>query len=287
MPATTVIITGASKGFGRAIARAFARLTDGDVHFVISGRNHSDLESLQSELAILREQSSFQTTCDVVTADLSNISDISDTANRLFATSKNWTERSVNFVNNAGSLGQLCSVGWQAQNSNSFVDAVSLNVTSSLLLTSEFVRRYEHHCKELTAAAPGKATVVNVSSIAGILPIPNWSVYCATRAGREMFHKVLAEEQKKKRTVGTQEALHEIRVLSYAPGPMETDMQREIRAAEASDPSMGNWSTDMHAKGAYVDVNTSAEKLVRLLRTPGAFESGAHVDFYDANEGLL
>jgi sepiapterin reductase len=47
----------------------------------------------------------------------------------------------------------------------------------------------------------------------------SWAVYCAGKAARDMYHRVLAEENKD----GT------IRVLNYAPGPLDTDMQREIR----------------------------------------------------------
>jgi hypothetical protein len=35
-----------------------------------------------------------------------------------------------------------------------------------------------------------------------------------------------------------------------------------------------------------VDVAKSAEKLVGLVRTPGAFVSGAHVDYYDETPAL-
>lgn len=122
--------------------------------------------------------------------------------------------------------------------------------------------------------------MVNISSIAAILAVPGWATYCATRAARDMYHSVLAEEQKKK-------AVGEIRVLNYAPGPMDTDMQKTIRDTEAADPSFGTFSTELHASGKYVDKDASAEKLVKLLRTPEAFDSGAHVDYYDDVAGLI
>lgn len=102
-----------------------------------------------------------------------------------------------------------------------------------------------------------------------------------------MFHSVLAEEQKKKRSDPTLEETGEIKVLNWAPGPMDTNMAAQIRASEAADPSLGNFHTEMKEKGTFVDVDVSAEKLVKLVRTPGAYASGAHVDFYDEVPALL
>ena len=59
-------------------------------------------------------------------------------------------------------------------------------------------------------------------------PFESWGIYCAGKAAREMFHKTVAAEQKDKAT---------FRVLNYAPGPLDTDMQREIREGPHVDPT--------------------------------------------------
>jgi sepiapterin reductase len=129
--------------------------------------------------------------------------------------------------------------------------------------------------------------VVNVSSLTAIMAAPAMSLYCAGKSARDMFHLVLAEEQRKKWGSTTAEARREIRVLNYAPGPLDTDMQSAIRAAEAANASLGRAYTDMKENGQLVDMDKSAEKLVKLVRTKGAFVSGAHVDYYDETSALL
>lgn len=156
MIASTVIVTGASKGFGRAVAKAFARLTDGDVHFIITGRAESDLLRLQDELRAIRSSQSFNTTCDVVVADLGNDTELPSVAERLFS-NEALTGKSVTFVNNAGTLGPMCTVGSQKHNFSETAKAVSLNLTNSLFLTTEFVRRYT-----VLLALQTNSTVLNI-----------------------------------------------------------------------------------------------------------------------------
>lgn len=80
--------------------------------------------------------------------------------------------------------------------------------------------------KNYTAA--NQLIIVNVSTLAAIQAFPSFGIYCMAKAAREMFHKVLAEEQKSTPENG-------IKVLNYAPGPLDTDMQTQIREGEQVD----------------------------------------------------
>ena len=123
-----------------------------------------------------------------------------------------------------------------------------------------------------------------------------------------MFHQTLAAEQKDKAT---------FRVLNYAPGPLDTDMQREIREGPNVDPTTqasytfvtledtSHWRVQgvrpltptspparaqatfvaMKADNQLVDVNDSALKLVRLVWQE-KYASGAHVDYFDRVPGM-
>lgn len=73
-------------------------------------------------------------------------------------------------------------------------------------------------------------------------------------------NRVLAEEQKD---------LGGLRILNYAPGPMDTDMSAEVRESGFGDTF------------DYVDVEASAAKCVRLALGDKSFEVGAHIDFFD------
>lgn len=74
-----------------------------------------------------------------------------------------------------------------------------------------------------------KFLVVNVSSLCAVQAFDSWGIYCAGKAARDMYHSVLAQEQTKKQESGATASAEKILVLNYAPGPLDTDMQKEIR----------------------------------------------------------
>lgn len=75
------------------------------------------------------------------------------------------------------------------------------------------------------------------------------------------------------RVLATEQAsMGGLKVLNYAPGPMNTDMAREIRSAEQFEEEVQS--------GKLIDPRVSAEKCVRLA-LHGKFASGSHVDFFD------
>nr|KAF6329346.1 sepiapterin reductase [Pipistrellus kuhlii] len=98
-------------------------------------------------------------------------------------------------------------------------------------------------------------------------PFKGWALYCAGKAAREMMFKVLAAEEPG------------VRVLSYAPGPLDTDMQQSARE-NSLDPELRKRLQDLKTKGELVDCRMSAQKLLDVIQKD-TFTSGAHVDFYD------
>lgn len=61
-------------------------------------------------------------------------------------------------------------------------------------------------------------------------------------------------------------------MLNYAPGPMNTDMSRDIRTAEQFEEEVQT--------GKLIDARVSAEKCVRLALR-GAFVTGSHIGYFD------
>lgn len=148
---SVVIITGASKGYGRAVTKAFARLTEGDLHLVLSARNMEELASLKVEVEQLRASNAARTTTQLLYMDFAGAQGLHDAAKSLFdnETLASATKM-LTFVNNAGSLGPLCNVGSPQLTDTEIVAAVNLNVTSCLYLTSAFVNRYVVDAQLLT-----------------------------------------------------------------------------------------------------------------------------------------
>ena len=74
----------------------------------------------------------------------------------------------------------------------------------------------------------GGGVIINIASIAGVMPIPLESAYCASKAGMIGLTKALARDW----------ARYGIRVLAVAPGYIGTEMNagvRQIGEALASD----------------------------------------------------
>lgn len=141
----TVVITGASKGFGRALAKAIAHSSEPNIHVVLSGRNQSDLNEARNELLEIRHERNKEISCDLVVGDASNMLELENIANSLFGESTLYKDSSslasITFINNAGSLGPLTSIGSEHATLLDLSHTINLNVTSSMYLTSEFVRR--------------------------------------------------------------------------------------------------------------------------------------------------
>ncbi|CAN2388301.1 Sepiapterin reductase, partial [Pristimantis euphronides] len=137
---------------------------------------------------------------------------------------------------------------------------LSFNVSSALCLTSALLRAFPRR--------PGlRRVVVNVSSLAAILPFKSWTFYCAGKAARDMMFRVLAKEDA------------DIRVLSYAPGPLDTEMHEQARTMTA-DSDLRQQCINRKEEGKLVDIEASARKMLDLIQTD-AYKSGNHVDFFD------
>lgn len=163
-------------------------------------------------------------------------------------------------INNAGSLGDVSKGFVDLADPDEMNSYWALNLTSMLCLTSSILKAFPD--------SPGLSrTVVNISSLCALQPFKGWTLYCAGKAARNMMFQVLATEEPS------------VRVLSYAPGPLDTDMQQLARETSV-DPDMRKSLQEMKTKGKLVDCKISAQKLLSLLQKD-MFKSGVHVDFYD------
>lgn len=263
-----IVITGASRGFGKALALRLAKILHCPVHFSLSGRSIVDLEATRSEIMVLREGR--ETKCDLTAADLGDLSQLAMSASALLKPYDELNSTAlctrVIFVSNAGSLGPLCYIGTGDTTNLSLVSAaVNLNVTASYFLTSEVMRLYKGRTELL---------FVNISSLCAVQAFDSWGVYCAGKAARDMFYKVLAAENK-----GS-----DVRVLNYAPGPLDTDMQKEIRESPTAHRETQEYFKELKAKGQLVTCEDSAAKCSAVI-FEDEFESGAHIDFFDVKIG--
>ncbi|NXY27001.1 SPRE reductase, partial [Atrichornis clamosus] len=269
--ATACVVTGASRGFGRSLARLLApRLGPGSVLLLLA-RSAEPLAALAAELrggagtdtgtdTDTRTDTGTGLRVQCVAADLGCEEGLRRAAAALREVLRDASYGRLLLVNNAGSLGDVSKSFQDLTEPEEINSYFSFNVTSALCLSSTALQAF--------GKRPGcSRTVVNISSLCALEPFRSWALYCSGKASREMMFQVLALEEP------------EVRVLNYAPGPLDTDMQLLART-KTGDPGMRQYFQSLQENGKLIDSSVSAQKLLNLLEED-SFPSGAHVDFYD------
>ena len=168
---STVLITGASRGIGRATAKVFAQ---SGWNLLLLARSEDDLESLVEEIDNKKIKAFYKS------IDLSNTNSISEGIVELM--NKGLTPSVL--INNAGVAwtGDLLSMPlhkWEW--------IMQMNLTSIFQVCAEVV--------PLMRKKGG--LVINVSSHASRNVFPKWGAYCVSKAALASFTKCLAEEERK------------------------------------------------------------------------------------------
>jgi hypothetical protein len=185
----TVLVTGASAGIGRELARCFAR--DG-ADLVLLARREGRLEALADEL-----EGAHGVGAHVLPADLSEPDAPDAVAQRLDGAGL----RPDVLVNNAGfgARGAFAELDAGRQR-----DMVEVNVSALTGLTRRLLPGM---------IEAGRGGVLNVASTAAFQPGPYMAVYYATKAYVLSFSEALSEE-----VAGTG-----VTVSCLAPGPVKTE----------------------------------------------------------------
>ena len=268
------LITGSSRGLGKAIATAAGK-HNAQARFLLAARSATGMKETKAELL-----SSTRKSEDIISRsmDLSNLDQLDSNADVLFQDLEKL--RSIDqqeqkpqhfvFVNNAANLGHL-GPSWKSPSLVDMRQTIDFNVTSSLWLSVRFAR-YIQKLQQESNQSPTKATIVNISSLAAVSQeFSGMGIYSAGKAAREMYHSLVAKDE------GNPDAL---KVLNYAPGPLETTMTDDIKQ------SSGLQDTELQSsfrQSDMLDPQQSAQKLIRLLEKDD-FESGSHVDYFDLPE---
>nr|XP_046243732.1 sepiapterin reductase b isoform X2 [Scatophagus argus]XP_046243734.1 sepiapterin reductase b isoform X2 [Scatophagus argus]XP_046243735.1 sepiapterin reductase b isoform X2 [Scatophagus argus] len=237
------IITGASKGFGRALAHEVSCFLMSGSVLILVARSENLLQQLKEELQSITEEQQLVVHC--IAADLSTKEGLNETVRVARQEAVNEIDH-VLLINNAASLGNISQFATfsDLDEVNSYL---SFNLSSSLVLTAGILQVFP--CR------PGlRWTVVNVSSVFALKALPCWVLYCTAKAARNMMFNVLAKEEPN------------VKVLSYSPGPMDTELQKDIQRLTG-------------VINQLLPCQEPAAKLMKLL-LDNDFPSGAHLDFF-------
>lgn len=239
----TVLITGASRGIGSAIARAFAR--EGCRLIINCSKSPDALLALATEL---------QTTChSEILTSVGDISDYSYTEQLFDQIAARFGGADI-VVNNAGisHIGLLSDMTIEEWN-----HIISVNLTSAFS-TSKLAIPYMLHQKS------GK--IINISSIWGNVGASCEVAYSACKGGLNAFTRALAKEL----------APSNIQVNAIACGVIDTEMNacfsaEERKALEDEIPA-GRFGTPDEVAALAVQLATGNEYLTgQIITLDGGF----------------
>ncbi|HVZ39827.1 MAG TPA: SDR family oxidoreductase [Candidatus Kapabacteria bacterium] len=185
----TALITGASRGLGLALARALAGR---GWRLVIDARGASALEAAREELAAMTEVAAIAGSV----ADPRHRSEIAEVAGE-------WGGVDA-VINNASILGPSPQPNLLEYPLATLADVYHTNVIAPLAMV-----------QALRASLRPGATIINVTSDAGVEPYAGWGGYGSSKAALEQLSAILAAEEP------------DLRVYWVDPGDMRTQMHQE------------------------------------------------------------
>src|SRR5438128_200022 len=223
------LVTGGSKGLGKAMARGLA---EAGADIVISSRHEDELKpALDEILAGTGRKGRY------VVADMARREDVQ----RLARTALEQMGRIDVLINNAGTntpqpIDEIKDADWDR--------VLEINLSSIMVLTRALV-------PQMKSRRWGR--IIHISSIMGMVANPGRGLYSATKAGLIAMARATALE------LGS----HGITVNCLAPGPFLTDLPGRLLSAEEKErfakmTALGRWGDPKELVGPMLLLATDA-----------------------------
>ncbi|MEX8493047.1 SDR family NAD(P)-dependent oxidoreductase [Sphaerotilus sp.] len=203
-----MLLTGASRGLGLAMARQWVQ-TPG--RLLIALARHPD-----AGLADWAQQHGSR--CLSWVLDLADAPAAARVLSDWLAAQPTDVFASATLLNNAGVLSPLGPIG--ASRAAELSNALRVGLEAPMLLTAAFLRG----TGDWSARRAGTVKVLNVSSGLGRRAMAGSAAYCAAKAGMDHYTRAVALEEA--------QHPHPARIVSLAPGVIDTDMQVQLRAGD-------------------------------------------------------
>ena len=236
MPQELTILTGASRGMGLAMAQQL--LTPTALLLCISRQTNTALAEQAQHVGATLLQWPL------------NLAEGAVAAARLrewLAQQNPATLASATLINNAGVIPAL--VPLSDSEPAELAQALRVGLEAPMQLTAAFLGATR------SWALPRK--VLNISSGLGRRAMASQAAYCAAKAGMDHFTRCVALD----------EALQAngAKVCSLAPGVIDTDMQLQLRSADATQfPDLGSFA-GLHSQGQLTSPEDAARRVLAYL----------------------
>lgn len=233
----TALVTGAGSGIGQDIAVKLAQM---GANVVITGRKEAPLK----ETAALHGNISY------IVADVGKTEDVS----RVLVEIKQKFNRLDIMVNNAG----MAPVTPIAKQTLAEFDTVfNINVRAVVDLTTQ----------ALPLLKESKGSIVNIGSAVANQPLPNMSVYSASKAALKTLTFVWAKELAK----------DGIRVNNIAVGPIETPIYEKTELSAEEAQAHKDRVTSLIPLGRFGQPKDISAIVALLVSDEGSFITGADI----------
>ena len=233
------ILTGASRGMGLAMAR---RLLKPDNTLLCISRKTNETLATQAKMA--------GTALQQWTQDLAAGADISARLEQWLREQAGAGFASAVLINNAGMIPRIGPLS--EADADNLAQALRVGLEAPMQLTAAFLRA--------TETWPGPRKVLNISSGLGRQAMASQAGYCAAKAGMDHFTRCVALEEALKPNGAS--------VCALAPGVIDTDMQTQLRGADASSfPDQQNFIS-LKDRGQLTSPDEAAARLLAYLERP-------------------
>ncbi|XP_069111883.1 sepiapterin reductase-like [Argopecten irradians] len=251
-----VAITGASRGLGRSMALQFVDKLPPTSVIVLMARNEQALQSVKSEIV------SKTTTVTVLVQQFDQGNVEKDNFKGMFDQILSQNKLSSNdfeqfmVVHNCAVITAASKNVLDLCDAEEVRSAFDINVTGMILLNTSFFQTFSDSSKS--------RVVVNVSSSAAANPIQCMHLYCAGKAARDMYMRVLAAEEPS------------LRILTFAPGASDTDMMRGVESCCLNKELIGLLK-HFREIGKMTKPDTPISKMVEILEE-NKFENAVYME---------
>ena len=233
------IVTGTSSGIGESVARQL--LENGWSVIGVSRRPAASLGPKYSHVQL----------------DLTSVANLPDALDaKLGSKVRSADLARIGLVNNAADvalLGQLDQV-----DPAGMLQAYATNTVAPVVLSGWVLR---------TAPPRASVRIVNVSSGAGVEPLPGLGAYGTTKAALRLAGMVMAGELDAREGGGAPR--RDATIWSYEPGVVATPMQTAVRSSTPESVPIVQVFHDLHAAGRLLPPEVPAAAIVRYLQSDG------------------
>ncbi|MEC7863800.1 MAG: SDR family NAD(P)-dependent oxidoreductase [Bacteroidota bacterium] len=154
----------------------------------------------------------------------------------------------VLLINNAARIGEI--IPMNLKKDVDIINDYNLNIISPTILCAKFINAF----------ASSKKIILNISSGAANTPIASWSTYCAAKSALDRLTNVIAEEKHANLTI-----------FSIHPGIVDTEMQVEIRRADAKLFPLLSKFTNYYNNNELENTKIVAQKLLYIIQNHTKF----------------